>query len=131
GRQRPRLEPALDHHHGGHRSTRGRLLKESGMHEILVRPVLSVHLAFGLEWLPLIRGRAANVARRIARQHRATHVVLDGDAPASFGYGVSRAALRHRRRAMHSAAQNMARLYPSGSVAAIVPLPPEGHWLVA
>jgi len=32
---------------------------------------------------------------------------------------------------MHSAAQNMARLHPSGSVAAIVPLPPEGHWLVA
>lgn len=101
------------------------------MHEILVRPVLSVHLAFGLEWLPLISGRASSAARRIARRHKATHVVLDGEAPASFGYGLSRKALRHGSRTMHSAAQNMARLYPSGSVAAILPLLPEGHWLVA
>ena len=101
------------------------------MHEILVRPVLSVHLAFGLEWLPLISGRTSSAAGRIARRHKATHVVLDGEAPASFGYGLSRRALRHGSRTMYSAAQNMARLYPSGSVAAILPVLPEGHWLVA
>lgn len=101
------------------------------MHEILVRPVLSFHLAFGLDWLPLISGRPAGAARSIARRHRASHVVIDGEAPASFGYGLLRASARPRGRTVHSAAQNVARLYPSGSVAAIVPIDPDGHWLVA
>jgi len=101
------------------------------MHHILIRSVLSVDLAFGLHWLPLISGRASTAARRIARRHNATHIVLDGDAPASFGYGFLRARATGGPRTAHSAAQNMARLHPSGSVAAIVPVEPEGHWLVA
>lgn len=101
------------------------------MRDILIRSVLSVDLAFGLQWLPLISGRASTAARRIARRHNATHMVLDGDVPASFGYGLLRARAAGRPRAVHSAAQSMARLHPSGSVAAMVPIEPEGHWLVA
>lgn len=101
------------------------------MHKVLVRPVQSFQLAFGLNWLPLISGRAARSARRISRQYKASHIVLDGEAPASFGYGFVSRANRHRKLVMHSAAQNMARLYPSGHVAAIVPVEPDGHWFVA
>ena len=100
------------------------------MSEILVRPVLSTRLAFGLDWLPLISGRASSAAHRIARQRRATHIVLDGETPASFGYG-QLPANPGRGKALHSAAQNMARLYPVGSVAAVVPIENDGHWLVA
>lgn len=101
------------------------------MHDVLIRPVLSRQLVFGLDWLPLISGRASRSARRVARQYKASHIILDGDAPASFGYGLVPRAGRHRRLAMHSAAQNMARLYPSGHIAAIVPIEPDGHWFVA
>lgn len=99
------------------------------MSEILIRPVMSSQLVFGLDWLPLISGRASSAALRIARQRKASHIVLDGEAPASFGYGLVRT--QRRGMALHSAAQNMARLYPSGSVAAILSLESEGHWLVA
>lgn len=101
------------------------------MNEILVRPVLSFQLAFGLDWQPLISGRASSAARRIARQRKASHIVLDGEAPASFGYGVLRARAHAQRRGVHSAAQNLARLHPSGSVGFVLAIGPEHHWLVA
>lgn len=101
------------------------------MHKVLICPVSTFHLAFGLDWLPLISGRASSAARRVARQRKASHIVLDGEAPASFGYGLVRGRGRRRAGLLHSAAQNMARLYPSGSVAAIIPIESYGHWLVA
>src|SRR5690606_18804101 len=103
----------------------------SAMHDILIRPVLTYHLVFGLEWLPLISGRASRAAKRIARQRKATHLVLDGPSPASFGYGLLRASAALRRCTLHSAAQNMARLYPTGSVACVLHLGSAGYWLVA
>lgn len=101
------------------------------MHEVLVLPVASFHLVFGLDWLPLISGRASSAARRVARQRKASHIVLDGEAPASFGYGLVRGRGRRSSVVLHSAAQNMARLYPSGSVAAVIPIESFGYWLVA
>src|SRR5690606_12382136 len=101
------------------------------MHEILVCDVLSFRLAFGLDWQPLISGRASRAARSVARQRKASHIVLDGDAPASFGYGLLRLRRATGRRAVHSAAQNVARLYPSGSVALVMPIGAQGHWPVA
>lgn len=100
------------------------------MHQVLIRPVSSFNLAFGLNWHPLISGRASSAARRIARQRRASHIVLDGQSPASFGSGVLRAGKRWRRQVLHSAAQNVARLYPTGSVACILDIDC-GYWLVA
>lgn len=101
------------------------------MHDILVRPVLTFHLAFGLEWQPLISGRASKAAKQIARQRKASHLVMDGTSPASFGYGFLRASAGLHRLTLHSAAQNMARLYPTGSVACILHLSSAGYWLVA
>src|SRR5690606_19011658 len=92
-----------------------------------VRSVLSVDLAFGLDWQPLISGRALSFARRVARRSKASHIVLDGNAPASFGYGAVRRLARGR--ALHSAAQSLSRLYPSGSVACLIELGSAGHWL--
>jgi len=101
------------------------------MQQALIRPVLSFHLAFGLDWLPLISSRAASAARRIARQRSASHIVLDGEVPASFGYGLARTTGLRRGAVIHSAAQNMARLYPTGSIGAIISLDAQSHWLVA
>lgn len=100
------------------------------MHQVLIRPLFSFNLAFGLDWHPLISGRASSAARRIARQRRASHIVLDGQSPASFGSGVLRADKRWRRQVLHSAAQNVARLYPTGSVACVLDID-GGYWLVA
>lgn len=100
------------------------------MHNIVVLPVHTFHLAFGLEWQPLISGRASRSARRIARQRKASHLVLDGQSPASFGYGtLRRSGLQGR--VLYSAAQNMARLYSTGTVACILQLDTGGYWLVA
>lgn len=101
------------------------------MRQLLTLPCQNVQLVFGLGWLPSISGKVAGTARRTARQRRATHLVMDGESPASFAFGTPRLSREHRRLPLHSAAQNFARLYPKGSVACILALDSHAYWLVA
>jgi|GEM_PF-1593591 len=101
------------------------------MRHLLTLPVQNIQLVFGLDWLPLISGKAASTALRVARRRRATHMVMDGESPASFAFGTPRLSREHRRWPMHSAAQSFARLYPRGSAACILTLDSDVYWLVA
>lgn len=101
------------------------------MRHLLTLPVQDIQLVFGLEWRPLISGKAASTARRIARQRRATHLVMDGESPASFAFGTPVLAGENRGRPLHSAAQILARMVPNGSIACILPVASGSYWLVA
>jgi hypothetical protein len=101
------------------------------MDDALIRSVSSVSLVFGLDWLPVLSGRAGRVARRMARQYRATHLVIAGDAAAAVGLACLKSKGSDRRRPLYSAAQNVARLYATGTVALLLELGEGHHWLVA
>jgi hypothetical protein len=91
----------------------------------------SGHLVFGLTWMPLIGRKTQRLALRIARQHRATHMVLAGDAFAAVGLARMPAGRAPRKSRIRSAAQNIASLFPAGTVAVLLELGKAGHWLVA
>lgn len=104
----------------------------------------AVTLVLGLEWFALLDAAPSRVARRLAREHRASHmVVLDafpgavGLADLSSSQGLQHLRYRFRLRSeraksrMHSAAQLFAHLYPSGSVAMLIEVQPDLMWLVA
>jgi len=98
------------------------------MSEVIILSAASAYLALGLDWLPLIGGGAQRAAYRAARRHKASHLVLDGEAAGAVGYGL----LRLRRgQAVHSAAQNLARLFPSGAAAMLLKLDSGRYWLAA
>lgn len=101
------------------------------MDDALILPVSSCSLVFGLDWLPLLSGRAARMAYRTARQRRATHLVIAGEAAGAIGFASVRGRQFGRHTALHSAAQNLARLYGSGTVALLMELADGHHWLVA
>ncbi len=110
-------------------------------------------LVFGLEWFPLIGGHPERQARVLARQQRAAHRVICAGGAVAVGllrgrlgtadrrgesgprvgrrrgqqWGV--AARRYRRRHC-SAAAAFASLHPTGTVAAMLPLPGGRRWLV-
>ncbi|HEY9279498.1 MAG TPA: type 4b pilus protein PilO2 [Eoetvoesiella sp.] len=101
------------------------------MNNLLILPVSSVSLVFGLYWLPLISGRASRDAYRIARQHRATHLVVSGESAAAVGLAAFKPDRRERKSTFNSAAQNVARLHAAGTVALVLELEPHNYWLVA
>jgi hypothetical protein len=101
------------------------------MSDVLVLPMPSVSLVFGLDWLPLINGRAHRVVQRMAKQYRATHMVFAGDAAAAVGLGVLRLSRAHHKKMLNSAAQNMAQLFMHDTVALLFELEPAQFWLVA
>lgn len=100
------------------------------MSDILILPAASVSLAFGLDWLPLLDGRADRVAYRMARRHRATHLVAAGPFAAAVGLAQLSPRLLDRGAPLHSAAQNVARLFPGGTIALLLALDESHHWLV-
>ena len=77
-------------------------------------------LVFGLKWSPLVGSRIASLARKRARQARATHYVYGGNRGAAVGC----ASLGKMPRAQtnYSAAQIFARQYPDGAVAVLLKL---------
>lgn len=101
------------------------------MDDALILPVSSRSLVFGLDWLPLLSGRAARMAYRTARQRRATHLVIAGAAAGAIGLASVRGRQFGRHVVLHSAAQNLARLHGSGTVALLMELAEGHHWLVA
>lgn len=101
------------------------------MNDVFVLPMPSVSLVFGLDWLPLINGRAHRVVQRMARQYRATHMVFAGDTAAAVGLVMLRSGRARHKKILMSAAQNMAQIFTHGTVALLFELEPAHFWLVA
>ncbi len=100
------------------------------MNDTLILSTPTADLVFGLEWFALIGGRPDRLARRIARQRRASHMVLAGETAAAVGVGVLGKTGRSRK-PLHSAAQNLALLFGTGTTAVLVDLGEGRHWLAA
>ena len=101
------------------------------MNGLFVHDRASRQLLFGLDWLPLITDRADRTAYALARRQRASHYVHAGQMAASAGFCYLRAGQARRGSALHSAAQCLARLHGSGTVAAILPLDESVYWFAA
>lgn len=100
------------------------------MNDPILLSLSSANLVFGLEWLPLVGSRVDKLGNRIARRHQATHAVFSGEPTAAIGVvRLSRAMTQ--RRLLHSAAQNVAELFSSGTIALVFELEQAGYWLVA
>lgn len=99
--------------------------------EPTVLALSSAALVFGIEWLPLLDARAQRQGLRLARQHKASHVVLAGESAGSVGLAVLKAGRAPRRTPLYSAAQNVAQLFPAGTVALLLEVEQAGYWLVA
>ena len=89
-----------------------------------------VALVFGMEWFPLLGDHPQRQAHSLARRQRASHRVMAMGAAASVGLLRARAKAWSGQR-LCSAAAVFASLHPVGTVAAILPLPGSGLWLVA
>lgn len=101
------------------------------MDGVQILPGVAASLAFGLEWQPLIPGRAVREAQRRAHRAKATHVVVAGDGAAAAGMARLRSQSLGELRPIHSAAQNLALLFGAGTFALLLELGPRRHWLVA
>lgn len=87
-------------------------------------------LAFGLVWQPIIAGHSEQLAKRLARQSKASHYVAAGRNAASVGMA-NFAKKGRRRTAYYSAAQLFALHHANGTFAAIYPINKQSVWLVA
>lgn len=95
-----------------------------------VQMVASVNLVFGLDWFAVLGAQVSREAKRIARQYKASHMVVCGDDAGSVGL----AAFKTRRKGapvLHSAAQLLAQRFTSGTVAMVLQLDGEQWWVVA
>lgn len=88
-------------------------------------------LVFGLDWLPLLGGHTRKQAMAKARRYRATHCVTPSEHAAAMGLiqFPRSEALRHEP--YYAAAQIVAGMYPSGTVAVSIAIQPGRYWLVA
>jgi hypothetical protein len=84
-------------------------------------------LVFGLTWSPLIGSRIDVLARRKARESRATHYVHGGAGAAAVGC----ARLRGRAKACYAAAQVFAGMHAQGAAAGLLSMEDGRVWLVA
>lgn len=99
--------------------------------EFLLMTLPTATLVFGLQWLPLLGGKVERTGARLARQHRATHMVLASDSAGSVGIATLKTGRIPRKMRLHSAAQNVAQLFSTGTIAVLLPLEHAGFWLVA
>ncbi|HUH58463.1 MAG TPA: hypothetical protein VL001_00155 [Candidimonas sp.] len=97
----------------------------------LVLALPAATLVFGMEWQPTVGARAQRLGSRLARQQRASHMVVAGDTAGSIGVVALKPAGRPQKASMHSAAQNVALLFGVGTIALVLELEGRGHWLVA
>lgn len=84
-------------------------------------------LVFGMRWFPLVGSRPQALARRRAREARATHYVQGGTRAAAVGC----TCLHGRPRPCHSAAQAFAQSHPQGTAAGMLMMDEGRAWLVA
>ena len=101
------------------------------MAESLILTLPGAALVFGMDWFPLVGTRPLKQGRRIARRHRATHMVCAGDAAAAVGIMALPRARVAGAKPLFSAGQNLARLFPSGTFMMLLELNQDGYWLVA
>jgi hypothetical protein len=101
------------------------------MEPLLILPSPNGALVFGMDWLPLIGNRLERSARRIAREYKATHLVLGNGGVAAVGLAVIPASVPGRRCALVSAAQCLAGLFPSGTVALMLEVAAGRFWVAA
>ncbi|NYT61343.1 hypothetical protein H0A66_03255 [Alcaligenaceae bacterium] len=99
--------------------------------ESLVLALSSATLVFGMEWLPLLGPRVQRQGLRLARLHKATHMVLADESAGSVGVAMLKGGKALRKRSLYSAAQNVAQLFPVGTVAVLLKIETAGYWLVA
>lgn len=95
----------------------------------VIKTVASADLVFGLDWFAILGGTVTRELRRLVRQHKATHAVYSGDEAACAG--LLSLARPDRGRLLYSAAQLVARRFPTGVVAMMLPLDADRWWFVA
>lgn len=89
-------------------------------------------LVFGLDWLPLLGASTRQHALKKARRHGASHFVMASEHTAAMGLAkLSEPVLKSQGSTCHSAAQVVASLYPTGTIALLLGLEPGVWWLVA
>lgn len=84
-------------------------------------------LVFGMRWFPLVGSRIDVLARKRAREARASHYVHGGTRAAAVGC----VRMRGRPKACYSAAQVFAHAHPHGTAAGLLLLDDNRTWLVA
>lgn len=101
------------------------------MNEPLMLPTSSVTLVFGLEWFALVGAKIDKSGMRVARQYRATHMVLNDSGVGAVGVVALKRSRSARKDPLHSAARNVALLYPTGTFAMVLQLQIQAWWVVA
>lgn len=99
--------------------------------EPLIHSMAGGVLVFGMDWFPLMGDQPARAGLRLARQHKATHVVLPEAVLGAVGLVSLKGRMPGKAVRLYSAAQNMAQLFPTGSFAFLIELPHSGYWLLA
>ncbi|NYT85769.1 type 4b pilus protein PilO2 [Pollutimonas harenae] len=97
----------------------------------LILPTAAGTLVFGMDWFPMLGGQSGKAGMKLARRHRSTHLVPPVTALGSIGLVSLKRQRPSRKIKMYSAAQNVAQLFSTGSVALLIELPQMGYWLVA
>ncbi|ANN78662.1 type 4b pilus protein PilO2 [Bordetella flabilis] len=92
-------------------------------------------LVFGLHWSAIVGSRVDALARRKAREARATHYVHGGSGAAAVGCARLRTrgktGQRLRNKACYAAAQVFARMHPHGVAAGVLCMDGTRTWLAA
>jgi hypothetical protein len=92
-------------------------------------------LAFGLHWSAIVGSRVDFLARKKAREARATHYVHGGTGAAAVGcarlHGRGTAGPDVRRKACYAAAQVFAGMHAQGAAAGLLRIDQDRTWLVA
>jgi hypothetical protein len=88
-------------------------------------------LVFGMDWFPLVGARPLKQGRRVARRHRATHVVYAGEPAVAVGVIALPRSKMSGAKPLFSAGQNVARMYPNATFMMLLELDRGGHWLLA
>lgn len=101
------------------------------MAESLILSQPGAALVFGMDWFPLVGARPLKQGRRIARRHRATHMVCAGESAAAVGVIALPRTRAAGAKPLFSAGQNVARIFPSGTFMMLLELNQGEHWLVA
>ncbi len=97
----------------------------------ILLPLPAATLVFGMEWQPTVGVRAQRLGSRLARQHKASHMVVSGDSAGSVGVVALKSVRRSQKTLLYSAAQNVAQLFGVGTVALVLEIEGAGYWLVA
>ncbi|HEU0230571.1 MAG TPA: hypothetical protein VFR20_08360 [Burkholderiaceae bacterium] len=97
----------------------------------LILPSSDSALVFGMEWLPLIGRRLESAAYRTARQYKASHLVFSNTGATAVGLADLPTGMPRAGGALRSAAQCLACLFSSGTVALMLEVESGRFWVAA